>query len=343
MRYDLKDPKEFKANKIIEYFTSEDRIDVTDKNYESAIKLDNMINLFNADIDALSKYYQMKKIFRDSKSFVREYSYLEDFLHESTVLYIYDYVKEIAQYLQSIENNLPKENEKILFSLEKDNCFEDYPYAVYFVKEYIDYNDSPFIKDFFLHKGIYENDFNRFVNVLFRLDDNLYNEYLKKCEENKKLRQIETIRKVNNIKTGIKTGYTEDNEKFDHVEFFSNLPFDDADSSKEILDDFDIKKSATLDKRLRSLLETLNVENTNEIMTYIYTNSLLYGNPVRISENEIGKTNYILNDKALTAAGKDEIINYMKKRKIPFILPAFNAVKNKYFYQGLDKEKVLKK
>ena len=337
--------KEFKAKKLKEYFTSKNRIDVTDLNYRNAIKLDKMISIFYSDDEELEKYCQMKEEFKDSKEFYKNYKYLQEFVDDNLIKYIYGYVTVIANYLENIEQNVSKEDEKELIELGKYNYFEDYPYAKYFVMEYIDYNDSPYLQKFLLEKGLYEKDFNNFLTIISKVDKSLYDQYLTKEKENKMLRQLETIRKVENIRSGVTTGFTKDGEKFDEVEFFCNLPFYDQESSRLIIDDFGLTRLSKVDQRLRILLENLCSENLNEVLKYIYSKKLVSGNPSIIKEEDIMNTRYIINGQEISNEAKQAMIDYMRERNIPFIQGAFGAVRNKYITEGLtqNKEKKLNK
>ena len=345
MKYIVKDSKEFKADKIVEYFTDPNRIDVTDLNFASAIKLDKMIAIYVSQEDSLNKYYQMKEIFKSSRDFAREYGYLKEFSYDSKVNYLYEYVYQIANYFTTMEMGISKESEKELLLYEKESYFEDYPYAKYYVKEFIDYKESPYLKDFLVEKGIYEQDFSRFLSILISFDDELYDQYVEKEKENKTSRQLDVIRKLENIRSGVITGYTKEGKEFDQIEYYSNLPFTDKDTAKAVLEDFELKKLATLDQRLRTLIENLCSEDVSKIMGYIYKNNLIFAKSSKISEEEIKKNNYIINDKALDEKGKEEVIKYMKEKNIPFITQAFNAVKNKYLNDKLQtvEEKSLNK
>lgn len=345
MKYELKDSKEFKTEKLVEYFTDKKRIDVTDKNYASAIKLDKMIYLFNKDIDTLSKYYQMNLIFKNVGDFIKEYKYLKDFLDQSSVYYLDVYVEEIAVFLNRIEKGLNKEVLKDYLVFEKNRYFEDYRYAEYFVSEYVNYNESPYLRDYLNEYGLQEQDFIRFTCIISEFNEELFNKYLEKNNSNQISRKSEIERKMSNIKEGVTTGFTKDGEKFDAVEFYANMPFDDQESAREIIDDFGCKKMATIDKKFRCILETLYPESSREVMSYIYSNNLLTVNPTKINEREIRETIFINNNEALSVEGKEEIITYMKERKIPFLHSAFNAVKSKYLQEGLkiNKEKTLEK
>ena len=332
----MKDSKEFKTEKLVEYFTDKKRIDITDKNYEAAIKLDKMIYLYNQEIDTLNKYYQMTLIFKKAIDFSKEYKFLKEFLDNSSVYYLDLYIEEICFFLNKIERSLSKESLRDYLTLEKNKYFDDYCYAEYFVKQYIDYNESPFIRDFLIDSGINEQDFLRFTNIVFELNEDLYNKYLEKSKSNQIIRKSETIRKIDNIKEGIVSGYTKDGNKFDGVEFFANLPFDDMDKARETIEDFELKKLPSIDKRLRTILERLCPENVRDIMNYVYSNNLLNANPSKISEKDIMNITYINNDLPLSNEGKLEIIDYMKERNIPFFQKAFNVVKDKYLNEGLE-------
>ena len=342
-----RDTTDFKAKKIIEYFTGKNRIDVTDKNYASAVKLDKMIYFYNGDEekDLLKRYYNMKRLFRTIDEFKNEYKKLEKYTDQSGVCYIYNYVIEITEFMSKIENGLSQERKKELLQLEKDGCFDDYPYASYFVKEFIDYKKSPYLKDFLAEKGLYERDFNRFVSIIARLDDNLYDQYLEKESENRLSRQLDVIKKLENIRSGVKTGYTNDGHKFDDVEFYRNLPFYDPDSSRAILDDFGFKKLSAMDQKFRILLDNLCCEDANDIIRYTHSRNILHSNPVPITEEEIMKTGCHINKQDLSENGKKLIIAYMKESNVPFIQGAYVAVRNKYMNEGLvfNSNKTLKK
>lgn len=341
-----KEMKEFKTRRLVDYFTGKNRVDVTDKNYESAIKLDNMIKIFNNnEIDILNKYYQMTKLFKTSSQFIKEYDYLNDFKDQSTVCYLYSYIDQISLYLMKIENGLSKETKKELLEFEQNNYFADYPYARYFVEQYINYKESPFLNDFLNYAGILEFDFQRFVCIVSELDDELFKKYNDKLKSNRLIRKSETIRKVNNIKDGILTGYTKDGTKFDNVEFYANLPYEDGIQSNEIYDDFNIRKMSTFDRKLKGLLDCLFPELANQIMKNIYDSKLISSTSSRISEKYINDTTFIINGQPLSSEAKKLIIKYMNERKIPFLNKAFIAVRDKYLNEGLEfkKEKIYRR
>lgn len=339
------DSKEFKKDKLVQYFTSKERVDVTDKNFEKAIKLDKMIALINnEEIDKLKKYYEMKQLFKSADKFEKEYSFLREFDYDDKVYYLLLYVDQITNYLRRIEEGLSKDIEKELLEYEKNQMLDDYPYAQYFVCKYIEYNDSPFFNDFLEYANITEPDFKRFVGIIFQLDDLLYEKYEEKAKLNRDLRIDTTLIKLTNINDGVTTGYTQDGEKFDAVSFYKNLPFIDLNGSSEILEDFDIKKTPSIDKRLQSLFMKEYAENVRKIMEYIYTNGLFSHSIKTVSEKSIMGMNFIINGVALSDEEKKLIIDYMKNNNIPLFLQAFCAVRNKYLEEGLSIDKdVLKK
>ena len=332
-----RDTREFKVKKIIEYYfdKDKDKIDVTDKNFASAIKLEKMIKLYNEDTDLLKKYYNMKRLFRTVDEFSREYKVLEEYTDLDNIQQIYSEFEKITQFLRGIEEGLSSKRKKELLELEKDGCFDDYPYAQYFIQEFINYKNSPYLNDFLAEKCLYERDFNRFVSIIIRLDDDLLDQYLKKESENRLSRQLDVIRKIENLRSGVKTGYTKEGLKFDDVELYRNLPFYDQESARIIIDDFGFKKLPMLDQKLKTVLENLCFEDSNEIIKHVHSRNVFHNNPSLIREEDIMKTNFLVNKQELTDNGKKIIIDYMKAQKIPFVQGAFTAVKNKYMNEGL--------
>jgi len=334
---ELSKEKKFKTDKLVEYFTSKNRVDVTDPNYKLAIKLDKMIAIYYSDLTSLEKYLIFKESFNSSSAFINEYKMLKENDECLTIVdYLRNYVRVIGEFALEMENTITLEKEKEYKRYKLNGFIDDYKYASLFITLFINYQDSPYLKDFLDNVGLHENDFNRFVDIIYELDEELFDKYLEKCEESKKIRQIETLEKLDNIHNIL----LNENE-FDQVEFYKNLPFVDLRSANEIALDFDMKKKPDINQSFRELLNKVYKEESQSMITFINKNNLLPRIPIKISEDEIMKTNYIINDIQLTNEDKEEIINYMKNENIPFITGAFKAVRDKYLKEVLNKEKKL--
>ena len=335
---DLSKDKNFKIGKIVEYFTSKNRVDVTDLNFKSAIKLDKMIEIYYSDLTDLEKYLKFRELYNSSNSFLNEYKMLKSDNSSKIVKYFNNYVLVIGEFIKQMEEELSGEKEKEYKRLKLNGFADDYRYAYHFVNLYNEYEESPYLVDFLNSVGINENDFSRFVGIIYELDDNMYEKYTEKFNLNRSIRVGEVSSKISNIHDMILN-----NENFDNVEFYRNLPFYDTETSNEIIDDFEIKKLSGFDQRLRLLLEKFYPEDSWYVTKFMYEKGLISRELKKISEEEIEKINFIVNDTVLTPDMKKDIVDYMKKENIPFVMLAFVAVRDKYLTNGLDDEKKLVK
>lgn len=337
---DLSKDRKFKTEKLVEYFTSKKRIDVTDLNYSSAIKLDKMISIYYSEMNPLGKYLKFKELYSSANSFLNEYKMLKNNDECLTIIdYLRNYVRVIGEFATEMENSITSDKEKEYKRYNNNGFIDDYKYAYGFIMLYINYQDSPYLQDYLNSVGLSENDFNRFVNIIYELNDDLYEKYLEKSKENKKSRICEVISKMDNIHTVLmnKDGET------DRIEFYRNLPFVDMNSSNEIINDLKLKKMPTFDQRFKSLLELFYPEDYREMTKKLYDEQLISKDFKKISESEIENTNYIVNDVVVTKEMKDEIVNYMKKENLPFFVLVFNSVRDKYLKEGLNEGKKLVK
>ena len=328
--------KNFKKERLIEYFSSKDRVDVTDPNYKLAIKLDKMIAVYYSKLNDLEKYLVFKELFNSRDSFLNDYRILKGD-QTSIVEYFNNYVKVISEFVKNMENNLSSEKEKEYKRYKENGYIDDYNYASGYVNLYINYKESPYLYKFLKTVGLLESDFKRFVNIVYELDEDLYKKYTEKEINNKNSRLCDVITKMDNF-YGM---YMNKDEEFNRVEFYRNLPFIDMESSNEIVSDFKLKKLSNVDQRLKALIEHFYPEEVRNMTKFIYDNNLITKEFKKITEKEIENTNYIINDVVLTKDMKDEIIDYMKENDIPFLVVAFNAVRDKYLNEGLNKGKKL--
>ena len=335
---DLSKDKNFKIGKIVEYFTSKNRIDVTDLNFKSAIKLDKMIRIYYSNLSDIEKYFKFRELYNSSNSFLNEYKMLKSDNSSKIAKYFNGYVLVIGEFIKQMEEELAGEKEKEYKRLQSNGFADDYKYAYHFVNLYNEYEESPYLFDFLNSVGINENDFSRFVDIIYELDDNMYDKYKEKSSLNRNLRILEVSSKISNIHDMIMN-----NENFDSVEFYRNLPFYDTETSSEIIDDFGVKKLSGFDQRLRLLIEKFYPQDSLYVTKFMYEKGLISRDLKKISEEEIEKINFIVNDTILTPDMKKDIVDYMKNENIPFVMLAFVAVRDKYLTNGLDDEKKLVK
>ncbi len=301
-----------------------------EKVYSRAVKLEKMMQLFYSDQGTVQKLSEMMKVYRTHKEFMEANGDLLEYAEDETLAGYAAAVEEISSFFKKCEEVGLCELVPRLIALDEDHFFEDYPYAANFVEDYINFKDSPYLKDFLNAVGIREVDFNRFLTVVNELDQDLFDRYQARAQENKIQRMDDVSRKIRNIVSGVKTGKTTDGEDFDKIEFYVNLPFYDEMSSRETLEDFNIRKTPFIDQRFKSILLALAPQETYDVLKYSLNNKLLSSKSHTITEKEIAETRYTVNGITLTDEGKQHIINYMKERKMPWLALAFQEVRDRY-------------
>lgn len=230
--------------------------------------------------------------------------------------------------------------------MEKKGYFEDFANAHECVEKYLNFEESPFLKNFTTTLGIYDGEFWRYVQIISALDPALYFKFAIKYANNKNERKAITIERINNLYSGITTGSLVNGEPFDEIEFFKNLPFYDADTAQEILMDFDLKNASTLDQKLKKLLDAVKPESTRVITSYSYQNKLFsHTNAKTFKRSEIEKDSYYKDGVKLEDEDKKAILDYIEEENIPPLRVAFSILKNRFFDGKLqiDRGKVLKK
>lgn len=327
-----------KIKSFLEYFSGHlDKLEKEKKSYDRAKKLEKMIQIYEGNDIDLEKVAKMHDLYKKSEDFVSQFSDLQRYSDDSVLSYFVAKINAIADYYKSFEQNGLVKASLTFMSFEEKGFFDDYIYANEYVTDYIYFEDSPYINDFLARYNLRKYEFDRYIEAIKSLDPDLYNRYLTKEMNNKELRKKDVLRKISNLIEGVKTGKLGDNTDFNTVEYFANLPFYDDVSSKEVLNDFGIKLQSNLSLRLKALLFAIDNENTPSVLNYANANRLNFDYMQRmISKKEIIETNIIMDHYKLTLEDKIEIINYMRKRKIPFLPKAFDEVKKKYLKEGLE-------
>ena len=342
MRCNLKDKKNLRIKQLVEYFDFGILKDSDNPKYRRAIKLEKMIKLYSSDLDNVRKIDEMSKIYKTSSNFRENFEDLMPYQDDETVGYFANAVSVIGNYYKVAEETGLKEVGRNLLEMEDNKYFEDYEYACYFVRQYIAYDKSPFLVDFLKDSGLKELHFNRFVDIVAELNDKLFDQYCIKREVNKEMRKSAAIRKVDEIKYGVLGEKIENCEKYDALDFYSNLPFYSIETSKELLDDFGVKKGVNLNQNMKLLIRHIEPEFANTIMEYIAEKKLYFSNyQSEVKKEAIMKTKYILNGRELTDEDKENMIRYMEDRNIPFIIDAFTIVKRRYANNALEHNKKL--
>ena len=323
------------------YFCEPNRINRRDEKYAKAKALEMVVNIYRSDKAPIFKFLEILDFFPSSAALMKTYAsvFKDDKSPFFSVISLS--VETIANFMKGYENSLKKHGnaykQKIIRELKElyeGNYFEDYRFSEYIVTEYINFDESPYTEDFLKKYELTEHVFSYLVTVALHLDGDLYDKYKEKAEKNKESRKAETKSRMEKMEIGVTTGHSFDGSKFDDVEFFACLPRFDL----EVFSDLEIKKTPYVYSNLRNLANLLCENNPDEVVTYVLKtiDPRNFKNPrlTVIKEAEMKNTMYSVDGKETSEERNEIVIEYMKRRGIPFYTRAFYAVLKKYLKNG---------
>ena len=336
MNFDMNEFSSKKICDLLAYFNGDISIKEVDKKSNRAYKLDEAFKIYNSDMLTIRKIDAIRQIFKSSIDVKKSFSDLEKYQGNQVLSKYYEMSKIIYNFLKSAEENNLVGISKDLLQKEEDGYFDSYFGACQLLDLYLSYDESEFVADFCKSYNVSKVDFFDLMEIINHLNPNLYDKFLEKYNSDSEKRKINSIEKFNNLYQGITTGYVPNEEEFNELEAFKNLPFYDDLTSKEVLTDFGIRSAIYVDQRLRNLFDYFDSSKTRVIINYLHENRIVGNSISPITEKEIYSTNYIIREKELTKEDKDAIIRFMKDNKVPFIVRAFNVVVDNYVDGSID-------
>jgi len=310
------------------------------KDYEKPLKLKRMVDIYGSSLCDYSKIYEMSLLYT-----YRQYSSaIKPLLRFEDDLILGDFVKKLIEidsfYSKCDKLGVTKEVNSLV---KMEHYFYSYNYAKFLITEYIRYSESPSIIKFLENYGVDTSFFEYCVQVVNELDPDLYSVYQAKNEYNQKLRINQNLSDMNEIVRGIKTGKTLDGKEFDAVEFLKLIPFFDMDSSKEVLNDFNIRKGADFSTRIRTLFNYFYPNDYREILTFLNENKIDNVSFQQLREKDVYGTKIIVNGREITEEDKHVIMGYIRENGLPMVGKSYDAVRKKYLNGGITKEDVKSK
>lgn len=329
--------EQIRMSHFLDYFKGSAGVNDRNKNtYSRALKFEQMCKIYNSDLITIRKISAIHKLFKSYDQLMETYSDLETYQTNPEVAPYYKTLTEIGEFYKKCEEKGLIEISEELLAIEKAGYFEDYNRSKAIIEAYLKYNESPYTVHFLKNAGINEASFERAIEVIKELDQDLYDDYLQKTYFNQGSRIMEVAPRLANIKAGIETGKTVDGETFDRLEFYKNFPFYEIDLAKEVLSDFQTRNAAYIDQKYKSLIQKVFPDESYGLLKYVYDNRLLTGQTLPISERDITKTKYTVNGREVTDNEKEMIINYMKNNRVAWLVVAFNEVRDRHLAGTLD-------
>lgn len=293
-------------------------------------KLNELMSIVNSQDTDYNKAEKLLLLYDSLKNLKKSYSLLirygkNDSKLDKARIALDNIDKIISTYTEYEEKGILG-NIRYMFSVY--DYFENYDYAKFVIDYYISSPDSYITNKFLEELGISKEIFDFCVDTIAELDVDMYNDYLKKKEQNRKINYSHVKFTISDLANGIKTGMLSDGTSFDMLEFFKRIPF---------------KKSEDFMHSLIEFCKRNNEEDYNIIMSYIHKNKLDFSNTFKpLNVKEVYDTKTIINGVELTNEDKDTIIEYLKSNNIPVVSKTYNCAKIKYINGNITKDMIKK-
>lgn len=292
------------------------------------LKLNKAYDIINSNDNEYSKAIKLLSLYKNSEELRKTYSLF--LKHGSTdnkleiareALNNFD---EILTAFISLEKKGIIDDAKYVLSI--NNYFENYKYADFVIKYYINSSESYKEKIFLDELGIDKEVFEFCVETIELLNVDLFKQYKLKKEQNNKIRCMKNAVTITKLANEIKTGISSDGTAFDLLEFLKRVPFKNSKNFVHSIEDF---------------MKRNNPQECNIIMGYIRRNRLHLPSAFKLLDiRAIYSIKTIVNGVEITNEDNNLIIEYLNINNIPLINSAYILVRKKYLNGEITKDMI---
>lgn len=290
------------------------------------VKLENLkeiIMFLDSDMENYEKIIELCRIYSTPEKFRSSYQLIYNKGQDDPSFkdYIGRFI-DIYNFYLACQGNELLDNAKYILSIE--SYLDDYEKAEAIIIDYIKSKDSYKFSGFLLRHGINDKIFERYTKIIATINVKLYDKFLERFEENKKLRFISNRETIKELSKEI------NENKLEVIEFLRRIPF--------------ITSRDFVNKLMEFMKRNNTVEEYKTIMSYMVKNRLFDKNLTKpLNIEHIYKERTIIGGREITKEDNDVIINLMRESGYPMIRKSYVIVRNKYLNKDLketDKSKV---
>ena len=291
------------------------------------VKLENLkqlILILDSDKENYEKIIELCRIYSTPEKFRSSYQLIYNKRQDDPRFkdYINRFI-DIYNFYLACQSNELLDNAKYILSIE--GYLEDYEIAESIIIDYIMCEDSYRFSEFLINHGINDKIFERYTKIIATINARLYDEFLERFEENKKLRFISNRETIKELAKEIKE------EEIEVLEFLRRIPF--------------ITSRTFVNKLMEFMKRNNSIEEYNAIMSYMAKNRLFDKNLTKqLAIEELYKERTIINGREITKEDNDIILEYMKENKYPTIRKVYILIRKKYLNGELilkEKQKIV--
>ena len=191
--------------------------------------------ILNSDMPVSDKINGLLNIHIKPNEFYSDYHLALDYIKSNNKnTEILKQLSEVASSVDKIMHN--SYNEKYMVDYYKKYYNNNPLEAVKIVLGFIEADKLDTIQSYIYSNLLSKSQFNCAIRAVKSVDPFIYDKYLDKLSEMEYTKYDLNVYKLNEIATGIKTGYLSDGTKFDQIQFWKYAPFK---YSKGIIKDFE--------------------------------------------------------------------------------------------------------
>ena len=317
-----------------------------------------MIKIYdNEESSEIDKAYQLFKLCNKATEFDKKYkNLLLKGENDPRLKGIYEYIAKISKKLNEYKN-LGYENDFAeIRKLERkiQSCYEQARIAIFNYIESEYFIEEQILEDI----GVASYEFEKYIELVKSVAPKLYLQYQNKYMKNVILRYDDAINSFIEIAEAIEKGYFSDGTKFSLLEFWARVPF------KENYKNYDLefKKinpnlpkfgfdfinrvkpfiSVVLTKKQQDIILNFMIENRINAVSNTLTNTdakFRYGGLNNVVKRYIDENNQeVLISFDFKEEDFQNIIDYIKLRKMPLVLEIFDCVLSEYVKGNITKD-----
>lgn len=327
--------KYFKANGLFKKYKDSYKCTMEEA-YERLELLLMIENVINSDISDDKKMSILLKYYPKYEDFRKKYSLFIKFGSNDERL---DKYRNLLDNYSELDNKIKKlyENE-LLFNnalyrneveqiLEDNLYLENYLFAEWVIKNYIDYDRNYLKQEFFSKIGITEEEYNYCVRLIEFLNPILYKDLVESLSDSNDRRMFNLDKTFLNLEFGIRNGILHDGTPFNILEFYKRIPFKNS--------------GANFRNKVFDFMQRVYGRNSSTfkiIGAYIYQNNI--GTMKYVSREYNIKNKMIINGIEITAEIVNDVFDYMDINNLPKINEVYRIVLNKYLNNEIDMDEV---
>ena len=185
------------------------------------VKLENLkqlIMILDSDMENYEKIMELCRIYGTPEKFRSAYQLIYNNGYDDPMFkdYIGRFI-DIYNFYLACQGNELLDNAKYILSIE--GYIEDYEKAEAIIIDYIKSEDSYKFSEFLINHGINDKIFERYTKIISTINVNLYDKFLERFEENKKLRFISNRETIKELAKEIQE------QELEVLEFLRRIPF----------------------------------------------------------------------------------------------------------------------